>query len=194
MMRRFLVASLIGVAGFTLYAQTAEASTHLELPTGSTRDLYQSWIDASAVPTANATVIVHLRNCDEDAMTCMAWARGGPQVYFPDMAYLWTEPDRSAFDQTMVKSLFLHEFGHVWDYYASRRSKVREKFMRVMGLEGAWWSWRHEDAPPGEQFADAYSYCAQRVYPSQSSYEGYRAYHPTHRQHQRVCALIQAIG
>lgn len=194
MTRRTRVTALVyAIVCGVLFASVASASTTLDAPDGAARSLYQSWIDAARVPTADATVVLHLRDCDEGHMTCMVWRRGGPQIYFPDLSYLWTEPDRSPSDQVLVMSTFLHELGHVWDYYASRRSLVRASFMRIMRLESGWWSWIR-GVPPGEQLGDAYSYCAQGVYPDQSSYEGYRAYHPTRRQHQRVCALIQAAG
>ena len=74
---------------------------------------------------------------------------------------------------------------HQWDN--AREISLED----AMGLEGRWWS--KTEVAPGEEFADAYAYCATRTTPTTSPYEGYRAYHPTPRQYRVVCALIRSL-
>jgi hypothetical protein len=163
------------------------------MPDGAAKTLYQGWVDTSRMPTPTMTVPVRLRDCDERSMTCMAWIDGHVEIYFPDLADL-AGPQYDGRDLELARGTFLHELGHVVDWSRRHPGTHRERIMRLLDLEGGWWSWRYEDVPPGETFGDAFSYCAQGRSPQESRYEGYRAYHPSPRVHRKVCALIEEMS
>jgi len=189
---RLLIALTVSLA----LAAPASARTTLVGPDVPTTALYQSFIDTAQAPSPDISVPLVLRDCDEESLTCMTWVGGGVKIYYPDLGYFWTEPNRSDADRLEFRTLFLHEVGHVLDWAhrhdnGARYAWHRRKFMRVMGLEGRWWS--KTDVAPGEEFADAYAYCATGLTPDTSPYEGYRVYHPTPRQYSAVCALIRSL-
>ena len=87
------------------------------------------------------------------------------------------------------RGVFYHELGHLFDLRVMRR-RHRRAFKRIFGLKrGAWFGGRR---PPGEQFAEAYSYCARhrRIRRTRISSRARYGYRATPAQHRAVCALI----
>ncbi len=89
------------------------------------------------------------------------------------------------------RGVFYHELGHLFDLRVMRR-RHRRAYKRIFGLgrRRAWFGGRQ---PPGEQFAEAYSYCARyrRIRGTRTSSHARYGYRASAAQHQLVCQLIK---
>lgn len=180
-----MVARLFIVLLALAFATPAHAGTTLIASDGSERpEPYQSWVDASRVPTPDARIALHLAPCPfNPARSC-----ANPQGWI----FLYTEHAEGTW-----KWAFLHELGHHFDYNHMTNG-ARLRFRRIIAERRAW---RSSPNSPHEQFAEAWSQCARSdrwLFGYESRYAespeyAYR-YRPTLEQHRRVCALVRAVA
>ncbi len=141
---------------------------------------WQSWAQASLVPTVKGRVTVRLTGCPS-----MTKAAGCVYTRDPRVIYL-------ARGLNNPRGVMLHELGHVYDLTVlSNEDRVR--FRQIMRIPAAreWWAGQ---TPPAEWFAEGYSWCARYAHiVSLERYAIYR-YRPSAAQHRRVCALITAAA
>jgi hypothetical protein len=137
---------------------------------------WQSWADASLMPTVLGRVRVRLARCPArpSAAGC---------VYTSRPRTIWMR--RGLRDP---RGVLLHELGHVYDLRVLN-NRDRGRFRRIVGRSAKrrWW---RGSRPLAEQFAEAYSWCARfaRIV-SIRRYSSYD-YRPSGRQHRRICRLI----
>jgi hypothetical protein len=173
------VAAVVGcvfVAGGAARVRAARGAVKLAAPGGKPmRGRWQSYADASLVPTVRGRVTVHLRRCPARPA-----AAGCVYIRRPRTIYL-----RPGLDDP--RGVLLHELGHVYDLTVLN-NRDRRRFRRIMHRRVAWWKGR---LPLAEQFAEAYSWCAR--YARIVSIARYSSYHyrPTAKQHRKICALIK---
>lgn len=122
-----------------------------------------------------------------------------------DTGEIWLLPDAGRFDRQ-------HEIGHLFDAQILT-DQDRAWFTRTLGFKtGTPWFGDYgafvETASlagtlPGEQFADAYAACALGKTPAGhrkrngmivSDWIDAYGYHPTVRQHRRICNVIAVLG
>lgn len=176
-MRRLRLASTLGVVLAGLVAGPAGATT-LVLPDGTQRPQpYQSWVDASRVPTPPGTVTLHLAPCPAAPSAGGCVARGTSAIFLGP----------SGRDRRTL----LHELGHVFDQ-AVMTPRARSRFQALSRRPGAWAAAAGGDSAE-EQFAEAYALCAQRRRLT-STWFGMYDWTPTPRRHARTCALIRAAA
>jgi hypothetical protein len=157
-------------------ARAAKGAVKLVTPRGSPLPgRWQSWADASLMPTVTGRVKVRLKRCP-------ARPRAAGCVYTRRPRTIYLRPRLRD-----PRGMLLHELGHVYDLKVMN-NRDRGRFRRLMRRKAKWWKDRE---PLAEQFAEAYSWCARyaRIV-SISRYSSYD-YRPTARQHRRICALIE---
>ena len=143
---------------------------------GSVQGQWQSWANASRVPTVTGAVTLRLSGCPG-----LPKAAGCVYTRQPRVVYLKPE-------LTHPRAVMLHELGHVYDLTVFSNSD-RGKFRRIMkATHTRWWLGKR---PLAEWFAEAYSWCAR--YSKIVSVEKYAIYEydPTPNQHRDTCALIK---
>jgi hypothetical protein len=125
----------------------------------------------------------------EDEVAPVPACSDGDTVYLTDMA--------GSFDRW-------HETGHVFDDEVLT-DENRVEFTRLLGFKPGSWLRGYENlngAPvtfmagvrsPSEHFADAYAACALGLDPDSNWVDGY-GYHPSARQHRRVCRALWAAS
>jgi len=161
-MKKGLLLSLLCLA---VLPSGAEAVT-LVTPDGRVAEPYQTWANASKVPTTKDIIIVIAAPCPSPAFTS---AQG---CTFNDLSAIYIHPTATTPRQT-----FLHELGHVgiarWFRYAH---------YRAFGHIFRWKTFDHELA------AEAYSLCAvkRRL---RTAVGG--SYNATPRQHKRACDVFR---
>jgi hypothetical protein len=181
MMRGAVVRALAVVAALVAPAAVAgpaQAKVKLVTPGGkSLEGRWQSWADASRVPTVRGRVTVRRK-------ACPALPKAAGCVYPRKPRVVWLRPGAGD-----PHGALLHELGHVFDLLVMNgadRAKVKRIFDRP--ARRAWWRGRR---PLAEWFAEGYSWCARyRRISSLRRYASY-GYDPTSRQHTRLCAVIR---
>jgi hypothetical protein len=138
---------------------------------------WQSWADASLMPTVSGRVTIRLARCPD-------LPRAAGCVYTRRPRQVWLRSGAGD-----PRGALLHELGHVFDLLVmsnSDRAAVKRILRRP--AEQPWWRGR---VPVAEHFAEGYSWCARyaRIH-SLRGYASYR-YDPTPAQHRRLCALIR---
>jgi hypothetical protein len=190
---------LLAIAARWAVPASAEARTIIRAPNPNAQLLWQSWVDASLIPTASVVVEVTGHQCDATTEACTITSVRPMVVDFPDTTYLWGPV--YAYDTTdrLAEQLnFMHEMGHVRDF-SLHRHDYRDRFKAIMGLTGGWFWARRRDGTveqPSEQFAMAFAYCS--LYPRRPTwvmanvYWGYD-FHPTSWQYLHVCRLLHRL-
>ena len=137
---------------------------------------WQSWANASLVPTVSGHVTMRLTGCPG-----LPKAAGCVYTRQPRVVYL--KPGLKH-----PRGVMLHELGHVYDLTVLS-NRDRGQFRRIMRRPHAQW-WKG-NTPLAEWFAEAYAWCARyaRIV-SVSEYAIYR-YDPTPTQHRDTCSLIK---
>lgn len=195
-MGRVLVAvAVIGVGLVLGFAPNASAVT-LVLPDGTEHPQpWQSWVDASQVPTPPVRVQLVLESCPYSSPPgSPACAMPGDGYYCREAACIWLNPVEVA-PGGAIRPALLHELGHVFDYTVMSDAH-RAGFLKIMRDRRPW---RSDSKSPHEQFAVAYDLCARggnrtwrrwRSMTANGAQFGY-GYRATPPQHRRVCALIR---
>jgi hypothetical protein len=156
-------------------APAARHGVQLVTPAGAAlRGSWQSWADAALVPTVTGQVTVRLTGCPGYPRSAGCVFTGAPRVI-----YLKRKLDHP-------RSTLLHELGHVYDLTVLNNSD-RGRFRRIMRSHAKWWTSR---PPLAERFAEGYSWCARYARIASIRRYALYGYHPTAKQHRRVCALI----
>jgi hypothetical protein len=160
-------------------APAARTGVQLVTPAGQALSgSWQSWADAALVPTVTGQVTVKLSGCPGYPRSAGCVFTGAPRVI-----YLKPKLDHP-------RSVLLHELGHVYDLTVLNNSD-RSRFRRIMRSHARWWT---STPPLAERFAEGYSWCARYArIASIRRYALYR-YHPSAKQHHRVCALIKSAA
>jgi hypothetical protein len=167
----------LAFAALALLSGSAEAST-LVLPDGTQRPQpYQAWVDAARVPTPPATVTLRVAPCPVAPSAAGCVFRGRSEIFLSP----------SSGDRRRL----LHELGHVFDQTVMTPA-ARARFQRLVRRRGAWASSTGGDSAE-EQFAEAYSLCAQRAKLS-GTYFGMYDYTPTPARHAEACRIIRAVA
>jgi hypothetical protein len=137
---------------------------------------WQSWANASLVPTVTGQVVVKLTGCPG-----LPKAAGCVYTNRPRVIYLRN-------DLTHPRGVLLHELGHVYDLTVLS-NRDRGEFRRIMRRTHAQW-WKGK-VPLAEWFAEAYAWCAR--YSRIESVGDYAIYDydPTPAQHRSTCSLIK---
>jgi hypothetical protein len=167
------------VAG-TSSARAAKGAVRLVTPRGlALKGPWQAWADRALVPTVRGRVRVRMQRCP-------ALPRAAGCVYSKRPRTIYVRPGLRD-----PRGVMLHELGHVFDLKVMN-NRDRGAFRRLMGRKRAEW-WRGA-RPLGEQFAEAYSWCARyaRIV-SIARYSSYD-YRPSARQHRRICKLVHAAA
>jgi hypothetical protein len=89
------------------------------------------------------------------------------------------------------RHVFYHEIGHQYDMRVLDETD-RLNLRKVMGYPVSWGWWDRLGGGRGaigEQFAEAYAWCAMGKWPAPEEPTGY-GYHPTPEQHAATCAVI----
>jgi hypothetical protein len=138
---------------------------------------WQSWADASLMPTVTGRVTVRLARCPD-------LPRAAGCVYTKRPRVIWLRPGSGD-----ARGALLHELGHVFDLLImsnSDRAAVKRILRRP--ARQPWWRGRN---PVAEHFAEGYSWCAR--YGRIRSLRGYASYRydPSPAQHRKLCALIR---
>jgi hypothetical protein len=170
---RCVLASLAVIASLA-FASTAQATTVVgDGP-------FQTWADEAGVPTPDGTVWVVQDGAEPPYVD-----PSHPRVihfYKGDEEYLTGQP--------LLRAVFLHELGHVYDDTTLRQRTRRAIYVKLFdNSRDSLWLW---PLAWGEKFAMAYSYCAMDLYPKETWpwYYGY-GYFPSRWKQDRVCALIR---
>jgi hypothetical protein len=124
-------------------------------------------------------VKVSLRGCPahRDAVGC---------VYSTRLSTVYIDEGRAVLPATLY-----HELGHLFDWRVLN-NRERRRFKRLVGKPNS--GWFGGKAPPGERFAEAYSFCARfRRIKSIRGYSTY-GYDPSPSEHQAACKLIKAAA
>ena len=179
----------------------------------------RQWADNDLMPTGDGVIQVVPENCMQmQAAACTYWTNAPHFVmYFPDLAYLWTQSGYSEGERESTWLNFYHELGHVLDFGLPRhgyrlkwfsimhyeapssRRRARELvntrnprlWLSALGAEG-------EVVIPDEQFAQAYNYCARGMnYAAvqatmHGTYWGF-SYDPSRGQYAEACQLIRGL-
>ncbi len=137
---------------------------------------WQSWANASLVPTVGGQVTVRISGCP-----ALPRAAGCVYTNQPRVVYLKA-------GLRHPRGVMLHELGHVYDLTVLSNSD-RGQFRRIMKRPHAQW-WKG-NTPLAEWFAEAYAWCAR--YSRIVSVDDYAIYRfdPTPAQHRSSCALIK---
>jgi hypothetical protein len=137
---------------------------------------WQTWANASLVPTVTGKVVIKLTGCPG-----LPKAAGCVYTKDPRVIYLRR-------GMTHPRGVMLHELGHVYDLTVMSNAD-RGGFRRIMRRPHAQW-WKGK-IPLAEWFAEAYSWCAR--YSRIESVADYAIYDydPTPAQHRSTCALIK---
>lgn len=141
------------------------------------RGPWHRYLHQAKVPLVNGPLKVFLDGCPgRPKLAGCVFTRRRYRIYLR----------RRLYDPRWV---FYHELGHLFDLRVLRR-RHRSAFKRIIHLRGRpWFGGRR---PPGEQFAEAYSYCARyrRVRGTTISSRAAYGYRATAAQHLAVCELI----
>jgi hypothetical protein len=137
---------------------------------------WQSWANASLMPTVSGQVTIKLTGCPglRNAAGCVYTSRPRTIYLKKNLAH--------------PRGVLLHELGHVYDLTVLS-NRDRGAFRRIMRRPHArWWKGR---TPLAEWFAEAYAWCARysRIV-SVADYAIYD-YDPSPAQHRSTCSLIK---
>jgi hypothetical protein len=170
--RRWVVASVCAALACLVVAATASAVTIVS-PSGDPRIArYQTWANASIMPTPAGVVDLVLATCPV-AVSDGCIDHGAPPTIYLGPA-------------VRDRAVLLHELGHAFD--AQRMTPAyRAAFESIIGDTRAW---RSPPNSPHERFAEAYSLCARHARIARTYTAAY-GYQVTPRRHRRVCALIK---
>jgi hypothetical protein len=137
---------------------------------------WQTWANASLVPTVAGKVVIKLTGCP-------GLPKAAGCVYTKDPRIVYLRPG-----MTHPRGVMLHELGHVYDLTVMSNTD-RGEFRRIMRRPHAQW-WKGK-IPLAEWFAEAYSWCAR--YSKIASVAEYAIYDydPTPAQHRSTCSLIK---
>jgi hypothetical protein len=187
MLRR--VVAVVGLAGVTVAlglpllraagAADPAATGAVRLVSSSGKRLsgqWQSWANASLIPTVKGRVMVKLSGCPG-----LPKAAGCVYTKQPRVIYLKQ-------GLTHPRGVMLHELGHVYDLTVLS-NRDRGAFRKLMRRPHApWWTGK---VPLAEWFAEAYAWCAR--YSKIVSVEEYAIYDydPTPAQHRSTCSMIK---
>lgn len=138
---------------------------------------WQSWADASLMPTVSGRVTIRLARCPD-------LPRAAGCVYTGRPRQIWLRPGSGD-----ARGALLHELGHVFDLLVMRNSD-RAAVKRILRRPARQPWWRGQ-TPVAEHFAEGYSWCGR--YARIRSLRGYASYRydPRPAQHRRLCALIR---
>jgi hypothetical protein len=170
---------LVAAGAGTARVRAARGAVKLVTPHRTPlRGRWQSYADASLVPTVVGRVTVRLARCP-----ALPSAAGCVYIRRPRTIFLLPGIDDP-------RGVLLHELGHVYDLTVLNNHD-RARFRKIMHRRVAWWKGR---LPLAEQFAEAYSWCARyaRIV-SIARYSSYD-YRPTPKQHRQICALIKHVA
>ena len=136
---------------------------------------FQTWVDASAMPTPPVSLNVVLESCP---------------VAISDGCIVG-EPRATVYLGSFVQDrpTLLHEVGHAFDA-TEMTDADRAAFQALFHDTRAW---RSPPNSPHERFAEAYSLCARRP-AIRRAYTGAYAYRVTPRQQRRVCGIVRRAG
>ena len=175
-----LAAGSSGEATTSSSVRAAKGAVKLVTPRGrALKGPWQAWANRALVPTVRGRVRVRMQRCP--ALPAAAGC-----VYTKRPRTIYVRPGLRD-----PRGVLLHELGHVFDLKVMN-NRDRGAFRRLMRRRSARW-WRGA-RPLGEQFAEAYSWCARyaRIV-SIAKYSSYD-YRPTARQHKRICRLVHAAA
>ncbi|HUH80981.1 MAG TPA: hypothetical protein VLZ06_06605 [Solirubrobacteraceae bacterium] len=203
-----------------LAAVSVDAQITVEGPAGDAMiPRLQQWADEDVMPTGHGVIQIVPENCMQmEAEACTYWTSAPRFVmYFPDLAYLWTEPGHTDAERESTWLNFYHELGHVLDFsldrhgyrlkwfaimHDTRPHSAREARELVNGRNPRLWfstvNTQNAAVVPDEQFAQAYDYCAQGMSYADAhatirdTYWGF-SYDPSRRQYQEACQLIRGL-
>lgn len=145
--------TLFAVLACLRWAGEASAVTIIE-PPGS-HFPYQQWADEAKMPTPDATLEVVETGAEHG---CPGRDLNYAGCTSPQTGMIWVAPE--AFAAIGPRRTFWHELGHNVD--ADLQPWMRERFMALLGLSGAWVV-EGEPKPgdsPDELFATAWPECA----------------------------------
>src|ERR1044072_584557 len=187
MLRRVLAVVVLvgGSVGFGLpllrAARGADAARTGAVRLGSSKGTrlsgqWQSWANASLMPTVTGKVVIKLTGCPE-----LPKAAGCVYTDQPRVIYLKNGLEHP-------RGVMLHELGHVYDLTVLS-NRDRGECRRIMRRPHAQW-WRGK-VPLAEAVAEAYAWCAR--YSRIVSVEDYAIYDydPTPAQHRSTCSMIK---
>lgn len=183
-----LLAATIGMLAEDAQGTTeARSLTVLDMPDGPARTLYQSWADQSPMPLP-VQIRVVTEQCAPRHLACIDHGA----IKLPDLSYLTVGSP----DFEMVRTVFLHEVGHLVDLEQRGRGGYRRMFRKMIGRaameqgERGWF--RIGLIPDVETFADAYAYCSLNPHAllRGEPYMGYGLYRPTDARHAAICHML----
>jgi hypothetical protein len=171
-------AVMVALGVLAMSAGPAQARVRLAKPGGKPLPgRWQSWADASLVPTVRGRVTLRLARCP-------ALPKAAGCVYLERPRTVWLRPGAGD-----PHGALLHELGHVFDLLVMGNAD-RARVKRILRRPGRrpWWRGR---TPVAELFAEGYSWCARyRRIASLRRYASY-GYDPTPEQHRRLCRVIR---
>lgn len=172
-----------GLAALVVLGLAGQASAATITPESGSSYPYQRWLDEAMVPTPDAEITVHETPCPSEA----PWGGTAPCAQGTE---IWLPPTRHP------HRLFFHEVGHVFDT-VELDDDERAAFLALIDEVGS--PWMVGPDAPGEQFAEAYQWCARfealpRARDRRGTWSFNYGYWPGPRLHLRVCALIRSSG
>jgi hypothetical protein len=137
---------------------------------------WQSWADASRMPTPKGRMRVRFQRCP-----ALPHAAGCVYTRRPRTIYLRVGGGDP-------RGTILHELGHTYDLLVLSNRDRRAVSRIFHRSRRAWWKGH---IPTAEWFAEGYSWCARYArIRSLRRYASYQ-YRPTAAQHRRLCAVIR---
>jgi hypothetical protein len=171
----FICVLLVGI----LAAPAGAAPTTLRSTGGDSLQRFQAWVDAAKVPTPRGDVTVVLTSCP----TGPSWSAA---CAFSHGRIIHLGPNGRG------RHVLLHEIGHVFDAHVLTDAD-RARFRRLVGAGSGPWLRPGGGDSPGEQFAEAYAFCATTTSLRQTRY-GMYGYDATPARHRAACAVIRRAG
>lgn len=177
--RQICTVAVIGVGALALVSE-AQGGTKVVAPPDSPYP-YQAWADRARVPTPDLTIAVveDDERCEGESSACTELGA----------ATIWLDPWLSGGTRRDVRSTFLHELGHQFDYVMPEWARAR-----FLALRRDSRAWREGPNAPNEQFAEAWALCAERGQRLGRVDEWGYGYEPSRRLHFRVCHLVRVAA
>jgi hypothetical protein len=217
---RSRVVPAVLLPAFFLSASPVAARVTVEAPPGDAMlPRLEQWVHDDAMPVGTGVIRIRPENCMAmEAEACTYWSEAPVFVmYFPDLEYLWTEPNHTEAERGSTSLNFYHELGHVLDFGRLRHA-YRVKWFKIVHYQppssgrevrelvygrnpGLWLSALDAEGTevvPDEQFAQAYDYCAESMSYGQmrttmeGTYWGF-SFDPSRRQYREACELIGTL-
>ena len=124
-------------------------------PDGSVAQPFQSWADATRVPTPERTTTIYPA---KDLCPPTASGDGVRAACATQDGRIGIDAPFCSIDAQSCRLNLRHELGHLYDY--SMPDWKRTAFLKIIGRVGTPWRTNDRNASPHEIFADAYSYVA----------------------------------